>query len=334
MAESPAFALRTFLGGATLAHIPAGLNSGALSATADDLTTWVGAVAAGNTRAMLDRLGSNPEEVEISGVSGNDITFSERGLEGTDDATHDANVTIELISSPRDFREANKWTNELSGAATAANVAIAADGANSLTGIAVAASRVMARLAAGDYKACTVAEVVTLLQGTELAEYIFDTVAAMVTVNTETGIVVTSDDADNTLDFVVSSSLTTNEHVLSAPVDITTLNTFYDGPSVSLIAGTWLLVGAVDVMNDTAAAHYTAKLWNGTTVESVNAVLGSANGSHTIPLCGLVTPVSTTTWKISVASTVSKVGIQRIQSQPNYNSPGNQASHLHAVRVG
>lgn len=250
MPESAAYAVRTFLGGAVQARIPAGINAGALSATADDLSTWVGAVAAGNTHAMLDIAGSNPEEVEISGVSGNDITFSARGLEGTDDSDHGTNVTITLIHSPRDDREANKWVNELSGAATAANVALAADGANSLTGISVAASRIMARLAAGDYKACTPAEIKTLLaiassDVSDLAEFIADTVGAMVSGNTESGITVTYDDSDNTLDFsatgasVVSgaSNVATDQSTSSA-----TLGGLATAQAVTLTTGTWALV--------------------------------------------------------------------------------------------
>ena len=47
------------------------------------------------------------------------------------------------------------------------------------------------------------------INGTTLAETISDTVGAMVGSNTETGIAVSYDDADNTLDFVLGSSQTT-----------------------------------------------------------------------------------------------------------------------------
>jgi hypothetical protein len=45
----------------------------------------------------------------------------------------------------------------------------------------------------------------SMLSGTALAEYIADTVGAMVTGNSETGIAVTYQDGDNTLDFVVDA---------------------------------------------------------------------------------------------------------------------------------
>ena len=47
------------------------------------------------------------------------------------------------------------------------------------------------------------------IAGTSLAETISDTVGAMVGSNTETGIAVTYDDSDNTLDFVLSASQST-----------------------------------------------------------------------------------------------------------------------------
>jgi len=47
------------------------------------------------------------------------------------------------------------------------------------------------------------------VDGATLAEYISDTVGAMVGSNTETNIAVTYDDSDNTLDFVVASDLNT-----------------------------------------------------------------------------------------------------------------------------
>ena len=52
--------------------------------------------------------------------------------------------------------------------------------------------------------------------GTALAEYIADTVGAMVSSNTETNIAVTYEDGDNTLDFVVASDLDTTGNAATA----------------------------------------------------------------------------------------------------------------------
>jgi hypothetical protein len=119
MAESAAYARRTFKGGAALAHIPGGLAAGVTGVVAaDDLSTWAGATANGPTRAMVNRLGTTPEEIEISSISGNSFTVAARGLQGTADTDHDANATIEIIASPRDFDEANRLVSKILGAIT------------------------------------------------------------------------------------------------------------------------------------------------------------------------------------------------------------------------
>lgn len=114
MAESVAFARREFLGGAVLAKIPGGLNAGVTGViNLDDLATWVGATTDGPTYVFLDRLGSNPEMIQITAVSGNTFTIPAggRGLQGTADANHDPDVTAEISSAPRDFDEANRLVN-------------------------------------------------------------------------------------------------------------------------------------------------------------------------------------------------------------------------------
>lgn len=118
MPESTAFARRTHLGGATLARIPGGLASGVTGTVAcDDLSSWVGGVANGPTRTVVNRGLSDQEEIEITGISGNNITIPTggRGLGGTSDTTHSANATIEISHSPRDFDEANRLVNAILG---------------------------------------------------------------------------------------------------------------------------------------------------------------------------------------------------------------------------
>lgn len=117
MAESTAFARRTHKGGCATARIPGGLSSGVTGViTADDLSTWVGAVANGPTRGMVD-IDGTAEEIEITAVSGNTFTIPAggRGLRGTSDATHGADVTIDIIHSPRDDDEANQLVNAILG---------------------------------------------------------------------------------------------------------------------------------------------------------------------------------------------------------------------------
>jgi hypothetical protein len=57
------------------------------------------------------------------------------------------------------------------------------------------------------------------VNGTTLAETISDTVGAMVSSNTETGISVTYDDSDNTLDFVIGSDVIVNSMIADDAID-------------------------------------------------------------------------------------------------------------------
>jgi hypothetical protein len=73
------------------------------------------------------------------------------------------------------------------------------------------------------------------INGTTLAETISDTVGAMVGSNTETGISVTYDDADNTLDFVIGSTSITNA-MLAGSIADSKLSTISTADKVSLAA--------------------------------------------------------------------------------------------------
>ena len=53
-----------------------------------------------------------------------------------------------------------------------------------------------------------------------MAEYIADTTGAMVSSNTETGITVTYEDGDNTLDFALGAAQTTITSLLATDIKI------------------------------------------------------------------------------------------------------------------
>lgn len=101
------------------------------------------------------------------------------------------------------------------------------------------------------------------------------------------------------------SSLSTvvDEH---AQVTMTNANQYYDGPAVTLSAGTWLLVGQIELRNVAAGIQdYTAKLWDGTTIKaSGGTTLPSGAGfAGQIHLSAVVVIASgTPTWKISCRS--------------------------------
>lgn len=127
-----------------------------------------------------------------------------------------------------------------------------------------------------------------------------------------------------------SPILTTLKTYLTADVTISTANTYFDGPSLSLAAGVWFLYGQVLLTASSAAARtFLFRLWDGTTDVS--------NGAHTIegsltasqsswPLAGIVVPSTTTTYKISATSntgTTDKIA---------HN--GQKGSFLLALKIG
>lgn len=125
---------------------------------------------------------------------------------------------------------------------------------------------------------------------------------------------------------------TTAENAISGDVTLTTSGTFYDGPSVSLVAGTWLVVGQVQIVDTVGAATFDAKLWDGTTVfRSGETSSAGASFSAQVSLGKIVTVGSTTTVKISVTN-VSRNG-GSIKAQVPSASLGNNASSISAVRL-
>ena len=97
--------------------------------------------------------------------------------------------------------------------------------------------------------------------GTTLAETISDTVGAMVTSNTESGITVTYDDADNTLDFTVGSL---NQNTTGNAATATALETARTIHGVSF-DGT-ANIDLSEVISDTVGAMVTSNTESGITV--------------------------------------------------------------------
>jgi hypothetical protein len=124
---------------------------------------------------------------------------------------------------------------------------------------------------------------------------------------------------------------TTSTNQLAADVTMTSANTYYDGPSLTLTAGTYLLVGHVTCMITGNTGQYTAKLWDGTTVTDSAAQTQSSNTFPvSLSVCAVVTPTGSTTYKISVAS--GTAGGKILAAAPT-NAAGNTASTLVATKL-
>jgi hypothetical protein len=102
----------------------------------------------------------------------------------------------------------------------------------------------------------------------------------------------------------LAASLTSSSSALGADVTLTSSSTPSDGPSLSLAAGTWLVI-AYATVQCTGNTQVFARLWDGTTTfASTGFTLtgGSFLDYTNICMSAIVTPGSTTTYKISATS--------------------------------
>jgi hypothetical protein len=118
---------------------------------------------------------------------------------------------------------------------------------------------------------------------------------------------------------------------MGADASIGSTNTFVDGPSVTLSTGTWMLFGSVLVASAITSGAVTAKLWDGTTVESTALADYGNNGDVYLYVAGKVTVSGTPTWKVSVAA--NAVSTTAIKAAARINGAGNNASYLLALQT-
>ena len=131
-------------------------------------------------------------------------------------------------------------------------------------------------------------------------------------------------------------TLTTASNYLTADVSSTgSANTFVDGPSVSLTAGTWHVTWKCNIAGIVAAPVVTVKLWDGTTTWDAQGQYCSNTGNqHVFAGSAIVVLAATTTVKLSFAyNTSGGTEGARMDATPDLNSPGNYASGINAVKV-
>ena len=128
-------------------------------------------------------------------------------------------------------------------------------------------------------------------------------------------------------------ALTLGNNVLTGDVTLTTANTFYDGPSVSLVAGTWFIIASVIVTIPGATGFITGRLWDGATVYKESEEHAVAGANKELVTVAVVVLGSTTTVKISVTSTDTTGGTGRIRATAPQNGTTNKASSLEAIRI-
>ncbi len=132
---------------------------------------------------------------------------------------------------------------------------------------------------------------------------------------------------------VAAGDLSYVEAALAADVSMAVANTWYDGPSVALTAGTWLLAGHITYTSgDGTSRNVTIRLWDGTTTEASGEWVNALGGRSTMAVVGIVVVTGTPTWKVSLAST-TVAGTMSILAAASSNGVGNNASRLVAVKI-
>lgn len=120
---------------------------------------------------------------------------------------------------------------------------------------------------------------------------------------------------------------------LTADVSMTTANTFYDGPSVSLVAGTWDISATCSFVGRAGGNdNITAKVWDGTTVYSSSEVetTGASGPGATSTPRTIITLASTTTLKVSAATLY---GGTTMKAATLDNGAGNNATQITAIKI-
>lgn len=139
----------------------------------------------------------------------------------------------------------------------------------------------------------------------------------------------------NGLPGVDGGSLTSASAALGADVQLTTSNTWYDGPSVSLAAGTWLVSSHTTLVRTaTTAITYFNRISTGTVhYASTQAYQASvANHSDSVSLSAVITLVETTTIKIQT-TTNAGASTALMKAATTANGSGNNATQIVAVKI-
>jgi hypothetical protein len=126
------------------------------------------------------------------------------------------------------------------------------------------------------------------------------------------------------------TAVTVSSNYLTGDVTMTSANTFYDGPSLSLAAGTYILNGHVAYLETGTGSYFTVRLWDGTTV--ISEGLGRTENAVgvTVSISGTVVLVGTTTIKISGASNAAGRAMKATIAS---NGTANKGSYLIAAKI-
>lgn len=163
-------------------------------------------------------------------------------------------------------------------------------------------------------------------EGTNLSTAVVsvDFVGAGVTATGTTAVTVT----------IPGGAIANTQVFLANDVTMTTADTFYDGPTYTPAAGTWLLMGSAIINNGSGGGQReVAKLWDGTTAYAASQVSNGAAGNLSQITCdAIVSATGSQTFKMSVAG---NGGSQTMLKTPNTDNTGltGLGTYLIAIRL-
>lgn len=120
---------------------------------------------------------------------------------------------------------------------------------------------------------------------------------------------------------------------ISADVTMTTANTIYDGPSITLGAGTWLIIGVVSVrVAGASGGSVTCYVRDATpTYYAQTGIWAGVNGAQTTGTMGvIVSPGSSTTYKLSATANVASCTLCKTTFA---NDQGIPSTRIIAIRL-
>ncbi len=129
------------------------------------------------------------------------------------------------------------------------------------------------------------------------------------------------------------TAATESHAYLTGNVDLTGANTYVDVVSLSLSAGTYLLIATVLLQGvGSGGCALTAKLWDGTNVEQTTEAFDTVTGGSfmELTLTGWITLVGTVTWKVSAASSTNH---GTALATAAHSGTTNKATVLRAIKI-
>ena len=283
--------------------------------TADSNVVVAGNLTVNGTTTTLNTATLDVEDKNITiNYGAGDTSASANGagitIQDAIDASNDATILWDTTNDEFDFSHAINVAGKVTSTGTSvfANLDISGD---------------------VDVDGTLEADAITVA-GVTLAETISDTVGAMVSSNTESGITVTYDDADNTLDFTVgtlnqnttgSAATLTTPRAIAVAGDVTGTANFDGSAAISIT--TTLAADAVVTANITDANVTVAKM-AANSVDSDQYVDGSIDTAHIgddqvtgAKIENAVTIATSATSPLMVATTSARITQVAITSSSN-----------------